>query len=233
MAGVAHDEGNRRGDDDLFLGTRLAQAREDDLATLVLDLDPGILGKLEHQPVTPGLGGQKRRFCRRRLGDSRAEGHRDTRSSRCGGRSGNRGGSLLHDHLRSSGHLTGFQAGLDLYADQSIKAGIYVGQLEGDMSVKGFASGVDRKYVGFNNLRTRYLGVYGTWQDQSGLYADAVLQGADYRSDLRTAGDTAQARTKGSGNVANAASIRINGSNAGEVSNRVQAAAFAIRSGLA
>ncbi|WP_080571242.1 autotransporter-associated beta strand repeat-containing protein [Comamonas testosteroni] len=99
----------------------------------------------------------------------------------------------------SSGHLTGFQAGLDLYADQSIKAGIYVGQLEGDMSVKGFASGEDRKYVGFNNLRTRYLGVYGSWQDASGLYADAVLQGADYRSDLRTAGDTAQARTKGSG----------------------------------
>ncbi|KWT64796.1 hypothetical protein APV28_5031 [Comamonas testosteroni] len=39
---------------------------------------------------------------------------------------------------------------------------------------------MDRKYVGFNNLRTRYLGVYGTWQDQSCLYADAVLQGADY-----------------------------------------------------
>ncbi|KOC19099.1 hypothetical protein GL58_20515 [Comamonas testosteroni] len=29
--------------------------------------------------------------------------------------------------LESSGHLTGFQAGLDLYADQSAKAGIYVG----------------------------------------------------------------------------------------------------------
>ena len=99
----------------------------------------------------------------------------------------------------SSGHLTGFQAGLDLYADQSVKAGIYVGQLEGDMSVNGFASGEERKYVGFNNLRTRYLGVYGTWQDQSGLYADAVLQGADYRSDLRTASDNVQARTKGSG----------------------------------
>lgn len=99
----------------------------------------------------------------------------------------------------SSGHLTGFQAGLDLFADKNLKAGIYVGQLEGDMSVKGFASGIQRNYVGFNNLRTRYLGVYGTWQDESGLYADAVLQGADYRSDLRTAGDTAQARTKGSG----------------------------------
>ena len=99
----------------------------------------------------------------------------------------------------SSGHLTGFQAGLDLYADQSVKAGIYVGQLEGDMSVKGFASGEERKHVGFNNLRTRYLGVYGSWLDQSGLYADAVLQAADYRSSLRTADDTAQARTNGSG----------------------------------
>ncbi|QXZ10249.1 autotransporter outer membrane beta-barrel domain-containing protein [Comamonas sp. Y33R10-2] len=99
----------------------------------------------------------------------------------------------------SSGHMSGFQAGLDLYADKNVKVGIYVGQLEGDMSVKGFASGVERKYVGFNNLRTRYLGIYGTWQDASGLYADAVLQGADYRSDSRTADDKAQSRTKGEG----------------------------------
>lgn len=99
----------------------------------------------------------------------------------------------------SSGHMTGFQAGLDLYADKNLKAGLYVGQLEGDMSVHGFASGVQGKYVGFNNLRSRYMGVYGTWQDDSGLYADAVLQGADYRSDLHTAGNATQARTKGSG----------------------------------
>lgn len=99
----------------------------------------------------------------------------------------------------SSGHMTGFQAGLDLYADKNLKAGLYVGQLEGDMSVHGFASGVQGKYVGFNNLRSRYLGVYGTWQDESGFYADAVLQGADYRSDLHTAGSATQARTKGSG----------------------------------
>ena len=99
----------------------------------------------------------------------------------------------------SSGHMTGFQAGLDLYADKNVKAGIYIGQLDGDMSVKGFASGVQRKYVGFNNLRTRYLGVYGTWQDASGLYADAVVQGADYRSDSRTADDKSNSRTKGDG----------------------------------
>ena len=101
----------------------------------------------------------------------------------------------------SSGHMTGFQAGLDLYADQSIKAGIYVGQLEGDMSTTGFAGGVNSKYVGFNTLRSRYLGVYGSWKDASGLYADAVLQGADYRSQLHTAENTGAnaATTKGSG----------------------------------
>lgn len=102
----------------------------------------------------------------------------------------------------TTGHMTGFQAGLDLYADGRIRAGLYVGQLEGDLSVRGNSAGVDRNYVGFNNLRTRYLGVYGTWQDSSGLYADAVLQGADYRSNLHTAGDSVAARTattKGSG----------------------------------
>ena len=98
----------------------------------------------------------------------------------------------------SRGHMTGFQAGLDLYADQRLKAGLYVGQLEGDMDVAGFAGGVQDKHVGLNKLRNRYLGVYGTWQDESGLYADAVLQRADYRSDLRTV-DHATARTTGSG----------------------------------
>jgi outer membrane autotransporter protein len=99
----------------------------------------------------------------------------------------------------SRGHMTGFQAGLDLYADQNVRAGLYVGQLEGDMSTTGFASGVEHKYVGFNTLRSRYLGLYGTWQDASGLYVDAVLQGADYRSVLHTAEDCSEATTKGSG----------------------------------
>ncbi|WP_309277014.1 autotransporter outer membrane beta-barrel domain-containing protein [Comamonas sp.] len=99
----------------------------------------------------------------------------------------------------SRGHMTGFQAGLDLYADQNVRAGLYVGQLDGDMSTTGFASGVEHKYVGFNTLRSRYLGLYGTWQDASGLYVDAVLQGADYRSVLHTAEDRSEATTKGSG----------------------------------
>ena len=48
--------------------------------------------------------------------------------------------------------------------------------------------------------------------DLLGIRAANRVEGGDYT-----------ARTKGSGNVANAASIRINGSNAGEVSNRVEA----------
>ncbi|MEG0142202.1 MAG: autotransporter outer membrane beta-barrel domain-containing protein, partial [Comamonas sp.] len=106
---------------------------------------------------------------------------------------------------QSSGHLTGFQAGLDLYASQSFKGGFYVGQLQGDMSVTGFAGGIDRKYVGFNSLTSRYLGLYGTWQNASGLYADAVLQGADYRNTLHTSENTGAAGssvTNGSGVLA-------------------------------
>nr|WP_240154413.1 autotransporter-associated beta strand repeat-containing protein [Comamonas sp. Tr-654] len=91
---------------------------------------------------------------------------------------------------QSSGHLTGFQAGLDLYAGQSFKGGFYVGQLQGDMSVTGFAGGINSKYVGFNSLTSRYLGLYGTWQSANGLYADAVLQAADYRSTLHTSEST-------------------------------------------
>ena len=99
----------------------------------------------------------------------------------------------------SSGHLNGFQAGVDVYASRNLRAGLYVGQLDGDMGVRGFSSGMERKYAGYNNLRGRYVGLYGTWQHDSGLYADAVIQGADYRSSLRTADTGAGATTKGHG----------------------------------
>lgn len=99
---------------------------------------------------------------------------------------------------QSDSNMTGFQAGLDLYTDPRFKLGFYVGQLEGNMHVRGFASGVQNKYVGFNSVRSRYLGMYGTWQDASGLYADGVLQKTEHRSDLRSL-DGASARTKGDG----------------------------------
>jgi outer membrane autotransporter protein len=98
---------------------------------------------------------------------------------------------------QSSGHLSGFQAGLDLYATPSIKAGLYVGELKGNMRVNGLASGIENKAVGFNYLQSRYLGVYGSWQDDAGLYADAVLQAADYRSNLQTDNNTASTKGRG------------------------------------
>lgn len=99
---------------------------------------------------------------------------------------------------QSNGHLNGFQVGHDLYADQSVKAGLYVGQLEGNMRVNGVASGTERGAVGFNRLQSRYLGVYGSWQDAAGLYADSVVQWADYRSQVHT-NDNSHAAVKGDG----------------------------------
>ena len=101
----------------------------------------------------------------------------------------------------SEGHLTGVQAGVDLYAQPRLRAGVYVGQLEGDLNVAGDSGGIEGRQVGFNSLRNRYIGAYGTYMDEQGLYVDGVLQAADYRSSLRAnpASGGASALTRGSG----------------------------------
>jgi len=76
----------------------------------------------------------------------------------------------------SRGRLNGLQAGIDVLAGDAWRAGLYAGHLEGDASVRGFASGVANLGVGGNDLRSRYLGLYGTYSGASGWYADAVLQ---------------------------------------------------------
>ncbi|RUR68538.1 autotransporter outer membrane beta-barrel domain-containing protein [Variovorax guangxiensis] len=81
----------------------------------------------------------------------------------------------------SKGRLTGFQAGTDLLATPNWRAGLYVGQLDGDASVRGFASGIQNLGVGRNDLRSQYLGVYGTYTSDSGFYADAVVQSGRHR----------------------------------------------------
>ncbi|SEF30535.1 autotransporter outer membrane beta-barrel domain-containing protein [Variovorax sp. NFACC27] len=81
----------------------------------------------------------------------------------------------------SEGRLTGFQAGTDLWADAHWRAGVYVGQLDGDMRVNGFASGLLNLGVGTNDLKNQYFGVYGTWKNDGGLYVDGVLQGGRHR----------------------------------------------------
>ena len=81
----------------------------------------------------------------------------------------------------SKGRLTGFQAGTDLLATPNWRAGIYVGQLDGDARVSGYASGVSNLSVGRNDLRSQYVGVYGTYTSDSGFYADAVVQSGRHR----------------------------------------------------
>jgi outer membrane autotransporter protein len=81
----------------------------------------------------------------------------------------------------SKGNAKGFQAGTDLFATSNWRAGVYVGQLEGNVKVSGFASGIASLAVGSNDLRSQYLGAYGTWTADSGFYADAVLQAGRHR----------------------------------------------------
>ena len=85
----------------------------------------------------------------------------------------------------SKGRLTGFQAGTDLWADANWRTGIYVGQLEGDVDVRGFASGIQGLRVGRSDLRSRYLGVYASWHNNAGWYTDIVLQGGQHRYTAR------------------------------------------------
>jgi outer membrane autotransporter protein len=77
---------------------------------------------------------------------------------------------------RSTGRLNGFQTGTDVWGDEHWNTGVFVGQIDGDMDVSGFAGGVNNQGVGENSLRNRYFGVYGTWRNSDGFYADAVLQ---------------------------------------------------------
>ncbi|MET3497437.1 autotransporter outer membrane beta-barrel domain-containing protein [Variovorax boronicumulans] len=81
----------------------------------------------------------------------------------------------------SKGRLTGFQAGTDLLATPNWRAGVYVGQLDGDATVNGLASGVSNLRVGRNDLRSQYVGIYGTYTGDSGFYADAVVQSGRHR----------------------------------------------------
>ncbi|MEJ8857461.1 autotransporter outer membrane beta-barrel domain-containing protein [Variovorax robiniae] len=98
---------------------------------------------------------------------------------------------------RADTRVSGLQAGTDLFVANGWRAGIYVGFLDGKADVSGNARGVNAK-VGSNDLRSRFLGAYGTWMDTSGWYVDTVLQGASHRLDIRPTGNaTVSAKASG------------------------------------
>lgn len=83
--------------------------------------------------------------------------------------------------------FNGLQAGVDLVTDTAWRAGLYLGQLDANSSVRGFASGIQNNAVGGTDLRSRYLGVYATYRHASDLYADAVLQVGSHDYSIRPA----------------------------------------------
>ncbi|WP_413464056.1 autotransporter outer membrane beta-barrel domain-containing protein [Cupriavidus metallidurans] len=97
---------------------------------------------------------------------------------------------------KSKGRLTGFQAGTDLLATQDWRAGLYVGQLDGNVSVNGFVGGIANAGAGRNDLHNQYLGFYGTYAGNSGFYADAVLQLGRHRYTV-TPASSSGVETKG------------------------------------
>jgi len=97
---------------------------------------------------------------------------------------------------QSEGAVSGLQAGTDLWSDAHWRAGLYVGQLDGDLQVKGFARGIANLAVGSNDLRSQYLGGYATYGNDSGFYADAVLQAGRHRYEVKP---QSSLRTKGKG----------------------------------
>jgi outer membrane autotransporter protein len=85
----------------------------------------------------------------------------------------------------STSRSRGFQAGTDLLSMSSWRTGLYVGQLDGDATVRGFAEGLANLSVGTNDLRSQYLGFYGSYAGDDGFYVDAVLQAGRHRYTLQ------------------------------------------------
>jgi len=96
----------------------------------------------------------------------------------------------------SSGRQSGVQVGTDLWGNPNWRAGIYVGQLEGELDVTGFSRGTQNYAAGSNDLRSQFLGGYATWRNDGGTYVDTVLQGGRLRY---TAHPVAAASTEGKG----------------------------------
>ncbi|WP_436290343.1 autotransporter outer membrane beta-barrel domain-containing protein [Variovorax sp. LjRoot178] len=84
----------------------------------------------------------------------------------------------------TDGHVSGLQAGTDLWMSGDWRAGLYVGYLDGSADVTGNARALIAR-VGSNSLQSRFLGAYATWMDASGLYVDSVLQAGSQRYTVR------------------------------------------------
>lgn len=97
---------------------------------------------------------------------------------------------------QTTSHTMGIQAGVDLYADTSWKAGVYTSILDIDSSVKGSSAGSAGKGGNIDD-NAFYLGGYATWFSTDGMYVDNVLQYGNHDARLSASGNNGSHTVKG------------------------------------
>lgn len=88
---------------------------------------------------------------------------------------------------QSDSRMNGMQAGVDLYQDQSWRAGVYTTVLDIDTNYQGANSG-GYGPAGYTSDTAFYLGGYSTWTADNGFYVDNVLQYGNHSIDLTMPG---------------------------------------------
>lgn len=100
-------------------------------------------------------------------------------------------------NTRSKGNYSGLQVGSDIWSNNGLRIGGYLGYLHGNLDVNGFASGINGK-VGKNSTKSYFLGAYGNYTRDNGAYMDVVLQGARHNVDIKP-DSTSNSKQKGHG----------------------------------
>lgn len=109
----------------------------------------------------------------KRRGDDTRDGSTQVWARAIGGNLDIRQGGVAN--VDSHSKISGLQIGIDLFANQNWTSGFYVGQLHTDSSVSGNVGG-EFGHAGSIKADGTYVGGYVTYKDETGLYADTVLQ---------------------------------------------------------
>lgn len=97
---------------------------------------------------------------------------------------------------QTSSHTMGIQVGVDMYANESWKAGMYTSILDIDSNVKGTKTGSDGKGGNIDD-NAFYVGGYATWFSGDGMYVDNVLQYGNHKSRLSATGNNGSYTVRG------------------------------------
>ncbi|HGH3392176.1 TPA: autotransporter outer membrane beta-barrel domain-containing protein [Citrobacter freundii] len=97
---------------------------------------------------------------------------------------------------QTSSHTMGIQVGVDMYANESWKAGMYTSILDIDSNVKGTKTGSDGKGGNIDD-NAFYAGGYATWFSGDGMYVDNVLQYGNHKSRLAATGNNGSYTVRG------------------------------------